>query len=209
MDQATDIFEHELNLLTADYNILTRKILLEVESHPQMGADFFLKSAATSAPKSISHHPDCCRVEGGLIRHVKRAVAIGNEMCRALDLSETQREIVLAALLLHDIAKRLDFRTHGFLAGEFISTVMAKPDNRELLLRITYYNLAQICSCVTHHMGPWTDESYKKSLEKYTLPEMATYLSDYTAARRDIVMPAVDNFDLAPMLNFWKKKSPV
>lgn len=202
-----EVFDDEIDLIRdPNYQAMVSAVLLAVEEDTKLGPQFFMNPAAKSVVKGVSHHPDVCRVQGGLVLHVKRTIAAATEICKSLDLSVLQKDIVYSALLLHDIFKSEDFKAHGRKGAEFVSKVMAQPENLDVLKKITYYGLGLVCSCIAHHMGPWTEEAIRKSLEKYTLMEMATYQADYMAARRDVVMP-IDSFDLEPLREYWKEKT--
>ena len=143
--------------------------------------DYFFSAAASSTGK---YHPACTIKEGGLIVHVKRAFYIAERLCRGWDIIGTERDIVLAAIILHDIAKTgrgqgsyEDYENHPLNAEKYFA-----ENNVPGLV-------STINGCIRHHMGLWTPESIKKPLADYTLVELAVYTSDYMSATKDLITP--------------------
>jgi len=52
-------------------------------------------------PASARYHPGFARGHAGLVNHIRAAVLCGVELANAFDLSEIERDIILAALLTH------------------------------------------------------------------------------------------------------------
>lgn len=142
---------------------------------------YFFQAPASSSGK---YHPECSRVKpGGLVRHTIRAVEIGKQLSRAMDFSETQTDIVLASLILHDIWKN-KYQTHASSAGvEINETIKANPS---LIQQAKPEEYAEIIKCVTYHMGPWTEKAHRKHMGDYTLTQLVVYLSDYLSSRPEI-----------------------
>ena len=202
-----EVFTGEVEQIKSSYvQELVWKVLGAVEADPVMGPGVFLEPAARSAVKGVSHHPDTCRVPGGLVRHIKRAVNAGVEICRSFQFGDDQIDQAIVALILHDIGKRKDWRAHARVGAEFVVGVMMRPENKGILQKAGIQTVVSIGSCIAQHMGPWTEQRIRKPLERYSLLEMAAYQADYTAARRDIVMPSVDNFDLSEVVAYWTAK---
>lgn len=137
------------------------------------------------ASTSGKYHPEeCCR-EGGLVVHIQRACFFGNMLINSmnLDKNDIKGDIILSALLLHDIAKKekypkyLDYLMHPVTAAFMITTF--KGD-----LNDNHFKLIQ--ECIKHHMGPWTPTSHKKPLNKYNILELVVYQSDYLASQKTI-----------------------
>lgn len=139
-----------------------------------------------SAPASSSgkYHPSCANVKpGGLVRHVIRAIDIGKHIARALEFTPTQTDIVIAALIMHDIWKN-DYKRHATRASaEIMETIR---ENQHLFKSASYEVLLAIAKSVQLHMGPWTEKSVRKPIRDYTLVELAVYLADYLSSRPDI-----------------------
>ena len=144
--------------------------------------DYFFKGWASSTGK---YHPACTCKDGGLVVHVKRAVYIANRLCGGWGLIEENRDIVLAATILHDIAKvgqgsgpYIDYVNHPLNAEKYL---IQDSLNQELYTKIN--------NCIRHHMGLWTPDGVKKPLTEYSLLELAVYSADYMATTKDLITP--------------------
>jgi len=181
-----NVLEKEINLIqNKEIKDFTKKTL-------QNASDYFFIAMASSTGK---YHPQCTCKKGGLIIHVKRVVYIVNRLCEGWGIFNLDRDIVLAATILHDIAKTpsndpkytyADFENHPInaclcYAKEILSI--------ELIQKID--------NCIRYHMGRWTPASIKKEIKDYTLLELVVYTADYIAATKDLITP-VDNTDGVP-----------
>lgn len=150
--------------------------------------DYFYVGQASSTGK---YHPKCTLREGGLLIHVKRAVHVANRLCDGWGVEGLDRDIVLCATLLHDIAKTGrdasydDYLNHPINAKKYFADTLL---NKEILMTID--------DCIRYHMGLWTPASIKKPLDMYTLLELLVYTSDYIATTKTLETP-VDNEDLS------------
>jgi len=147
--------------------------------------DYFFIAQASSTGK---YHPLCTCKKGGLITHVKRAVYIVNRLCEGWGIFGLDRDIVLSATILHDIAKTpsndpkytyADFENHPINAHNYFSGIEMIEDEK----------LQKINNCICYHMGRWTPQSIKKEIKDYTLQELIVYTADYIAATKDLVTP--------------------
>lgn len=132
-----------------------------------------------SRPASWSnlHHPVCTHRSGGLIVHTKRAVYLLNNLCEGWGLKGLNRDIAIAAMILHDTDKD-NYKDHPLTASKHFILNSAMSDCEGV-----------INSCIVHHMGLWTPEKVRKPLENYTLEELAVYTCDYLSSRKDLVTP--------------------
>jgi len=135
------------------------------------------------ASTSAKYHPPTARKEGGLVWHVNRACNIANMFFNAYQFTnvDIRGDIVLSALLLHDIGKKekygsdySSYKNHPITASKMIS-------KHKSMLPEKVFNLIQ--SCVIHHMGCWTPNSVKKPISKYNLLELIVYNSDYISTQ--------------------------
>lgn len=158
--------------------------------------DYFFIAQASSTGK---YHPQCTNQKSGLIVHVQRAVYIANRLCTGYGVSGLERDIVLSAMILHDIAKTpnndpkytfADFENHPINAEKYWFGT-----RETIALGIDI--LAKITNCIKYHMGLWTPASIKKPIKDYTLLELIVYTSDYMASTKDLITP-VDNRDNIP-----------
>ncbi len=170
-------FEEELNLIQDTYiKEWTRQSLNNAPS-------YFWTAQASSTGK---YHPQCTCKVGGLLIHVKRAVYIGNRLCEGWDIVGIDKDIIISALLLHDIAKvpnkgdnYEDYINHPLNAEKYF---VAPPPGYERICE-------KIKGAVQHHMGLYSPASNKKPLKNYTKIELVTYTSDYIAATKEIITP--------------------
>jgi HD superfamily phosphohydrolase YqeK len=135
----------------------------------EMAPPAFFTAPASSTGR---YHPACSNAHGGLVVHTQRAVYLGVRICHAWGVEE--RDVVIAALILHDIAKTVNYKDHPLIAEKYI------PEGA---------HRAAIVECIKHHMGLWTPENVRKPIREYTLPELAVYTADYLSSRKHITTP--------------------
>jgi len=136
------------------------------------------------APTSMTgkYHPAVCNLKGGLITHTKRVVYIANKLCHAWGIFAQNRDIVIAACILHDIAKSTpgepykEHVNHPLNAYKYFQT-----DKQPFV--------AEIDECIRNHMGRWSPRSVSKSIEEYSLIELAVYTADFLSSLKDLVTP--------------------
>lgn len=173
------MLNNELNLIQ---NLAIREWTKKtLENAPE----YFWKAQASSTGK---YHPACTIKEGGLITHVKRAVYIVDRLSTGWGLNEIQRDIVISATILHDIAKvgnptvakttYDDYLNHPLNAEKYF----AKVEKETNVVNV-------INQCIKNHMGLWTPDSIKKAIEDYSLLELIVYTADYLATTKDLVTP--------------------
>ena len=148
---------------------------------------YFYKAPASS---SKQHHPACCNVKSGLLRHVKRAVGIGHHLCTAYGLPQRDRDVVTAALILHDIWKN-DFQRHSSRAAAYVMETIGQ--NADKYGPIGALALADIVRAIRRHMGLWTEVGFRVPISEYSLVELVVYTADYISSRSDIGMVKQDS----------------
>lgn len=159
-------------ILDTDIKIFVLKALKEADEN-------FWKVPASSSGR---FHPIEDLGEGGSVRHVIKASRIAHHLSIVFSLSEIDRDIVIAASILHDIQKNgipwgeATDGKHAFIAYEWLNKFELKEEYKTKLL-----------SCVRYHMGRWSQpitESERAS--KPELMELIVQMSDYIASRKDI-----------------------
>ena len=100
------------------------------------------------------------------------------------NLTGTDKDIVIAAAILHDLAKR------GLEKRPSEHTL---PDHATIMVDLMGLALKQcpdfdkdvyskICKAVAYHNGRWTYKGYRKPLDKYSVLEMCVHLADMAAS---------------------------
>jgi hypothetical protein len=160
----------------------------------QNAPDYFFTASASSTGK---YHPPCTLGEGGLIVHVQRAVFFANRLCSGQGVVGRNRDIVLSATILHDIAKTgqgsgaySDYVNHPinaikYLYGVIVDGTTLKTTNAGLDLG----SIVEIYDCIRFHMTLWSPENIKKPIEHYTQLELIVGTADYLAATKEVITP--------------------
>lgn len=150
-------------------------------------AYFFTMPSSTSG----KFHPEYCLGEGGLVRHVKASVALAVNLFRLEWYNlYADPDLVIAALLLHDIVKKDPVKNetafeHPLLGAAFVEK-MADDFNEEIKLQAK-----EIARLIRSHMGQWTTNDkcpgvvLPKPIER---DEQLVHLCDFLASRKNITM---------------------
>ena len=149
--------------------------------------DYFWVVGASSTSK---YHRGENNSVGGLVRHTKGLIVVAEEMFRndlfCEGFTETLKDCVRSACLLHDIAK------HGFNNSKF--TVKTHPLDALVILNkhkniVSEKVFNKISKMVASHSGPWTQINKNSSLPlPETKAEKIVHLCDYIASRKDIII---------------------
>ena len=169
MKKPSDVLKKELALITTVGLRKWTKATLD------KAPDYFYVAQASSSGK---YHPKCTIKKGGLVTHVKRAVYLVNHICEGWGIFKLDRDIVISAVILHDIAKE-NYANHSIDAQEYFASY--KPTNSGIIMLIN--------KCIENHMGRWTPDSRKIPIADYSLMELAVYTADYLSSRKDLTTP--------------------
>lgn len=172
------VFEVELNRINDERVRISASFVLE------MLPDYFYKIPASSSGR---FHPAFSLGEGGLVRHVKVAMRILEEMFRDKafgEYSDYKKDLMRMALLLHDGFKSgLEYSGHTAVDHPVIMADFIVNNQEQLF--ISPEDAEFVASLVRSHMGPWnTDKDghvimpTPKSKE-----ELLIHLCDYIASR--------------------------
>lgn len=148
-------------------------------------------------PASVrGHHPPVCRTRGGLVHHVKLAVAFADSFLDIHLEDDLRTSQVITATLLHDMMKRgpteneLDTwpehrvanRSHGRYCANRLVEYLDDPQTWSPGLRV---KLAPIITAIRLHMGRWTWELQPHEAQELIHNEIVrtTHLADYAASR--------------------------
>jgi HD superfamily phosphohydrolase YqeK len=142
-------------------------------------------------PSSSSGKHHCVEELGGdgTVIHTRKIFYVVDELVRAWDVVK-YRDIVLAAALLHDLAKQgnpRNYRKHTVKDHPQIMAEMVNTAYHEAFVDvIDYETVAAIYSCIFFHYGPWTLKKNAKPMSEYSVVELLVYTADYISSRRAI-----------------------
>lgn len=138
-----------------------------------------------AASKSGKYHPEMACKEGGLVWHIQRTCWFANQFMQAYQWKEDdiKGDIVLSALLLHDIGKRKEYKNY-FEYVDHPKTASKMIARNKNMVNEKVFKMIQ--GAVLNHMGPFGGKFWKKELSKYNIIELVVYNSDYLASRKDI-----------------------
>jgi len=188
------------NILLKELDLIKDPLIKEwTKATLQNTPDYFFYGMASSTGK---YHPACTCQKGGLLIHVKRAVYFANRLCDGWGIKGIDHDIVISAVILHDIAKvpspkedpkitYADYENHPINAQKYFAPLCPSGS---IEIMISQARQGKIEDCIRYHMGLWTPASIKKSLADYTNLELLVYTADYMAATKDLVTP-VDNLE--------------
>jgi len=154
--------------------------------------DYVLSAFNSSSPKfweapassTGKYHPPEDLGNGGLVRHVIKAVYVAEELFRFYDnfLEQKDKDVVIASVLLHDIkkngvrwGKHTDYQ-HGLIAYHWLDR-----------FSLEYSLKKDIRNCVRYHMGRWVQpESELEMAISPSINEHIVQISDFISSRREI-----------------------
>ena len=122
-----------------------------------------------------------------MVVHLARAFKLANDLCREFDIRGVERDIILSAILLHDIGK-LEWHKKGNLEGCYkyfpesnwckLHEEWMHPLDGGIIVRRTEFKYAnQIAELIESHMSHWTPQCPQpKTLAQYIICS-ADYLS--------------------------------
>ena len=175
-------FKIELSYIKDD------RIRKSCETILDMLPEYFYEIPASSTGK---YHPSFSLGKGGLVRHVKVATRIANDLFEDPSFkskyTRNEKDIMLMTLILHDSLKsglnhdKYTAFNHPILISNFVN------DNKDKI-ELTDEELEMFRTCVESHMGgfPWNTNSYTNE----ELPEpknkfqVFVHMCDYLSSRK-------------------------
>ena len=141
--------------------------------------DYFFHVAASSTGK---YHPEYATGEGGLLRHTQAAVRIAVGMFALTKFDSDARDVVIAALILHDTFK------HGRMYAKYTCADHPVIAYREVLTHMQDCPFCtDIADAIHSHMGQW-NKDYRTKREIMPVPQNAiqkyVHTCDYLASRK-------------------------
>lgn len=141
--------------------------------------DYFFEVAASSTGK---YHPEYALGIGGLLRHTQAAVRIAVGMFAITNYNSEDRDVIIAALILHDTFK------HGKLYQKYTCA-----DHPVIAYRMVLEHMqdcpryTDIADAIHSHMGQW-NKDYRTKREIMPKPSTAigkfVHTCDYLASRK-------------------------
>lgn len=188
MKNKSEVFKKELERIEDD-NIRKDTIYL-LNKLP----DYFYEMPASTTGK---YHPKFSLNEGGLVRHVKVALQICEELFndKALyDFDEHTKDLIRMAIMLHDGLKKGLEKSEYTKFSHPIDMANFIIENEKKLI-INKNDALTVARLISSHMGPWNID--KKSNIVLPIPkkddEKFVHLCDYLASRRFLDVSFKDN----------------
>lgn len=118
---------------------------------------------------SGKYHPPDEHQPGGNVLHTKRVVHIIERLCASQDRDQLERDVAIAAGLLHDLCKGVQWQDgtfhydpmHPYTVDRFFDVLRSNEDPDEVMSRSTTLQieetyLFEILHAVHCHLGPWS-----------------------------------------------------
>jgi hypothetical protein len=183
-----DVFNVELDRIKND------NVRESTETVLEMIPDYFYEIPASSSGK---YHPIFSLGDGGLVRHVKVAMRVLEEMFRDTAFGEYDdytKDLIRMSLLLHDGFKSgltnsgHTCSEHPVLMSNFIL------ENKDKL-SISEDDSKFVASLILTHMGPWNTDKQGNVIMPVpkTREELLVHLCDYIASRNFLNVSFEDN----------------
>lgn len=137
------------------------------------------------ASASGKYHPDYTMGDGGLVRHVKAAVKIAEDLLSLEQNHDLPHDEIIFALIFHDCIKKgiiegeHTYANHPRLAADFVANCYASFKSDALIDGETIFFIA---NCIVSHMGQWDNNG--KLPKPETDSEKFVHMCDYLASRK-------------------------
>lgn len=171
--------------------IKTPRYQQNLKSLIELLPDYFFEVEASSTGK---YHPSYAQGEGGLLRHTKAAVRIGQELLQNQMIGgkygQEEKDMMLIAIILHDGLK------HGLVKNQYTQVDHPKLmadyiKEHKSKLTFTGNEIAALTAMIATHMGEF-NKDYKGNVvldvpeNKY---QKFVHLCDYLASRKFLEVP--------------------
>ena len=157
--------------------------------------EYFWHVASSS---SGQHHPVKSHGIGGLVRHTKAAIYIGQKLCDVYDMIDMKDRVTIA-LIFHDAIKydipkeQHTVKNHPELSAKFLIAVWyeynkSKPNAEP--------RIDDIVSAISNHMGRWTPRSVGNELvfpTHFTKLDQIVHLADVISACKQVDILSIPN----------------
>lgn len=154
--------------------------------HPELRE--LAEAALDNAPEyfwttraSRNWHPPDERGTYGLVLHTRRAFVVAKHLCRSAGFEGFKRELILTAVLLHDICKNgITDKGTGFTVGGHERLLEERYKSVPAVVKNVYW--PRINAMIMIHEGKWGEE------KPQTHEELIVHLADYVASRKDVLV---------------------
>jgi putative nucleotidyltransferase with HDIG domain len=203
-----DILEEDKSVYTQQEDDYLETLLDEINLISDEVIKSFVRSVLLQAsdfwivPSSFSgkYHPPDEHGHGGNVLHTIRVTRIADTMCDSYSVSQEERDVILAACLLHDITKGVNHSDdtfqydpmHPYTVNKFVSNVISHDkkyanDAHSSSLFMQEETIQSILRLVRCHLGPWSPipETYPITYMDYIVhvadniaSKLHTYIDD-------------------------------
>jgi 23S rRNA maturation-related 3'-5' exoribonuclease YhaM len=140
------------------------------------------------------YHPSQSNGKGGLVRHTRSAVYFAaDRLCRAYNVEGLDRDVVISAVLLHDLVKygqpmqKYTTKDHDKTGADYIYALYKGLAEKGEAEEISKDTVGSICKAVAFHFGRWTTEGRAKQFpQDYTVLETIVHLADMVSAGKEV-----------------------
>lgn len=176
-----EYFSEEIKLIQS---VKVRRLVELTLQHAPPG---FWTDASSSSSK---YHPPQSQGRQGLLRHVKSMAKFAIKLCDVYSCTVEETDAVIAATLLHDVAKRgilwgkHTIPTHDAEGYIFIKRVVTKFELNDVPL------LDEILNSVLWHYGKWSKRAEGVELKDfrrdYSTVMQIVHIADVMSADKDV-----------------------
>lgn len=201
------LYEKNVSHTIKEEDKVLNPLINEINMIENEGIKSFVRSILYRAegfwdiPASFSgkHHPPDERDKGGNILHTKRAVRVGSVLADSYSLSSDEKDLITAALLLHDITKGIKPQSsdkyyydpmHPYTAGSFIKKCQEQDkkyasESQSSTLFISEEDTQTILRLIRCHLGPW---SPVPETTPVTYMDMIVHLADNISSKLHLIV---------------------
>ena len=165
--------------------------------------NYFFEISASSTSK---YHPRYALGKSGLVRHTLGAIVFANHLFPLYNFNQLEQDLIIASLIMHDMAKNGIEIENGQVVQESNYTVAKHPliiceyveylyktsdevdDDIIYIFKEGYWDI--IKGNVQSHMGQWNKDKAGNAIlpKPSSSSEVFTNLCDYLASRRNILV---------------------
>lgn len=177
-------YKDRLELFKPELSLMFKKDVLDfTKACIEVAPDYVFDDCPSSS--SGKFHPVDELGGDGTVIHTKRVFTLAYDYSRMLDV-EHHRDEICSAALLHDMAKQgLDSTGHTVNNHpQIMAGIIADVYNTRFKEKLDKTSANIIYWCVFYHYGPFTVMKHRKSMDQFSLEELAVYNADYTASKR-------------------------